>query len=621
MGNFILKGVLPTLLAVILFVVAMFVVFIPTFEQNILARKRELIRELTTSAWNILNKFGHDEATGLLSGEEARKHAIAQIKNLHYGSEMKDYFWINDMHPRMVVHPYRPDLNGKDLSNFADPQGKKLFVEVVKVVKEQGSGYVSYHWQWKDDSSRIVSKLSYVKGFEPWGWIIGTGIYLDDVDQEIKSVSQQLALISSGILALVSCLLVFLLWGTWQTEVRRSISEKALKESEERYRLLVESANDFIILSLEGEGLFANQSMLRLLGYTPEEFSNQKLENIVVKTKLEESQGFFHFQALMMGRDCPQHYESCLRDRQGENRRVLLSLSRVPFTGKNGFTLIASQLTSRHEREVNRDLLLDELQQSLMFFHGNIASLNPEPAAMVPPSASAKTAAAIMAELHAEALIVGDKDTCFGVLSRAEIIPVMLSPEKASMTAVELMYQSAKISSNALLFDAFLKMKQQNFKPLIIVSGDKEPVALLTLRHLLQIQSYSPTLLLREIQEAANEEEMVRSARRLPELVTVMVKNGGRTVHINRFISTVADMTLERASLMILKEMGTPPASFAFIVTGSEGRHEQTLCTDQDNGIIFEDVPAEDFQNTQNYFLKFGERICNLLKYHLNNSG
>ena len=128
-----------------------------------------MIRELTNSAWNILAKLENDEQRGLLTREQAQKQAIDQIRNLHYGQEMKDYFWINDMHPRMVIHPYRTDLNGKDLSDYQDPNGKRVFVEFVNVVKKEGSGYVNYMWQWKDDKARIVPKISYVKGFRALG--------------------------------------------------------------------------------------------------------------------------------------------------------------------------------------------------------------------------------------------------------------------------------------------------------------------------------------------------------------------------------------------------------------------------------------------------------------------
>ena len=79
----------------------------------------------------------------------------------------------------MVVHPYSPELNGKDLTDFRDSNGKAIFVEFVKAVSSTGDSYVDYMWQWNDDSTRNVPKLSYVRLFEPWGWIIGTGIYTE----------------------------------------------------------------------------------------------------------------------------------------------------------------------------------------------------------------------------------------------------------------------------------------------------------------------------------------------------------------------------------------------------------------------------------------------------------
>src|SRR5210317_1939209 len=132
--SFFVRIVLPTLLTIILFLSAIFFILIPAIEKSSVERKREMIRELTNAAWNILAKFEYDEQMGLLTRQQAQQQAIEQVRNLHYGERMKDYFWINDMHPRMVIHPYRSDLNGKDLSDYTDPNGKKLFVEMVDVV-------------------------------------------------------------------------------------------------------------------------------------------------------------------------------------------------------------------------------------------------------------------------------------------------------------------------------------------------------------------------------------------------------------------------------------------------------------------------------------------------------
>ena len=112
--------------------------------------------------------------------EDAKK-AIAQLR---YGAKNTDYFWINDMGPKMVMHPIKPQLNGKDLSGSKDPNGKKLFVEMVNVCQDKGEGFVDYMWP-MPGHEEPVPKLSYVKLFKPWGWVVGTGIYLDDVDQAV----------------------------------------------------------------------------------------------------------------------------------------------------------------------------------------------------------------------------------------------------------------------------------------------------------------------------------------------------------------------------------------------------------------------------------------------------
>ena len=107
------------------------------------------------------------------------------------------------MQPKMVMHPIRPELEGKDLSDNKDPTGQRLFVEFVHTVKAKGAGFVMYLWP-KPGSDKPVQKVSYVKGFEPWGWIVGSGVYLDNVD---TTISGRLVNAGLGTLALAALLL------------------------------------------------------------------------------------------------------------------------------------------------------------------------------------------------------------------------------------------------------------------------------------------------------------------------------------------------------------------------------------------------------------------------------
>jgi methyl-accepting chemotaxis protein len=118
-----------------------------------------------------------------------QKEALKTVSKMSYGKN--GYFWINDKKPAMVMHPFKPSLNGKDLSNVKDPNGVYLFNEMVNVVNTKSEGIVKYSWQKGSDSSNIAPKLSYVKEFKPWGWIIGTGAYIDDIDAKIESMKQE----------------------------------------------------------------------------------------------------------------------------------------------------------------------------------------------------------------------------------------------------------------------------------------------------------------------------------------------------------------------------------------------------------------------------------------------
>jgi signal transduction histidine kinase len=221
-----LKILLPVVSTLALFAATIFIFILPRMEARMMADKREMIRELTQTAWSHLHVYQEKEIRGELSRAEAQARAIDALRRLRYGPENKDYFWINDMHPRLLMHPYRPDLEGSDISDFADPSGKKLFVAFVDTVRSGGAGYVDYQWQWKDDPSRIVPKISYVKGFAPWGWIVGTGIYVEDVRAEIAAITRNLTIACLVILSLIMGLSGYIVAQSAAVERRRQAADK-----------------------------------------------------------------------------------------------------------------------------------------------------------------------------------------------------------------------------------------------------------------------------------------------------------------------------------------------------------------------------------------------------------
>ncbi len=135
------------------------------------------------------------EAAGKLDREQAQRLAREAIAALRY--EGSEYFWINDMQPRVVMHPIKPELNGQDVSGTKDPNGLPLFKAFVAKVRESGKGFVAYQWP-KPGSDKPVDKISYVQGFEPWGWVIGSGIYVGDLRD---AVQRQIAVDAAIVLA------------------------------------------------------------------------------------------------------------------------------------------------------------------------------------------------------------------------------------------------------------------------------------------------------------------------------------------------------------------------------------------------------------------------------------
>jgi len=162
-------------------------------------QKQIELRHLGELALGIVKEEHAAAQKGGVSDADAQKRAMARLAGLRYGNN--DYYWINDMHPKMVMHPIKPEMNGSDLSAYKDPNGKLLFVDFVNVVRKDGSGFVPYEWP-KPGFDKPQPKLSHVVGFTPWNWVIGTGVYIDDLKAQAW-VSTQRSLIIAGVVLLL----------------------------------------------------------------------------------------------------------------------------------------------------------------------------------------------------------------------------------------------------------------------------------------------------------------------------------------------------------------------------------------------------------------------------------
>lgn len=224
---------LPAVLTIGLFLFAIFGVALPSFKSYMVSHKKEMIAAEIDRVIAELNDLEKRVEEGVMTLSEAQKSALNFLGQLRYGKEKKDYFWVNNLLPKMLMHPYLPELVGKDLRGYRDSNGKEIFVDLVEMVAVGGKGYMEYLWQWKDDPQRVLPKISYVKHFKPWEWIIGTGVYVEDIEEEISMLTEKLLRVVTMILGVVLALAVFIVGNGFRERRKRLQAEEKLLRYQE----------------------------------------------------------------------------------------------------------------------------------------------------------------------------------------------------------------------------------------------------------------------------------------------------------------------------------------------------------------------------------------------------
>ena len=734
-ASFAARIVLPSALAVILFIAATFLFIIPSFERNMMDRKRETIRELNNSAHSLLLKFHGDEKAGLLTRSQAQKKAVESLRGLRYGPEGKDYFWITDLGPKMIMHPYRPDLDGKDLSDFRDSHGKRMFAEFAEIGRRDGAGYVDYMWQWKDEPGRIVPKLSHVRLFSPWGWVIGTGIYIEDVREEISRLESSLVKLSLLIAGIIAVILLYVNQQSLRIERSRRQAEKLLFASEEKYRKLVEAAAEGIIMVLGDRPAYSNRTVLEMLGYSAEEFEKLTLAQLLHQDSPASVE--YLAELLESGGHSPQ-VEASLRRKDGQALRALLTASKLVFGGREGFILsvrdidrnkkteeeltasreqfrlltdsinlgvlradlekgrvteanpaavrllgysslgelfsagtaalaplesaglfreaaggkavkeapvsvrsasgsersllvsvmtpaedagqvrlfdcLLEDVTGRKKAEAEREKLLAELQLSLGSLNQSVRSVAGKGASCALSSTIAQ-AAGIMTRADSSSVFVESGGSVVGIVTDHDLRARVMAGEASAGDPVTRIMSSPLISvpETALLFEAVLLMQEKNLRHLAVRNDSGAVVSVIDEKELLALKWYSPAVLMEEFSRASTVEEVLAVKARLPRLVKTLSDSGADSAGINRLITAAADAATARFVEFSARELGAPPAPFAFIALGSQARGEQTLATDQDNAIVYGDPGPGLEESCGEYFRAMGTKVCGWL--------
>jgi len=192
---------------------------------QLMAERQRHTRELVEIAVSHVAALHKRSLSGELTDAEARRRALSEVDGLRYDSW--NYFWITDLKPVLLSHPEARDLVGRNVGDLLDPDGRALFKEFVAVSGRQGGGVVYYKWP-KPGERDPVRKLAYVRLFEPWGWVVGSGLYLDDIDAYAVETALRLTALTAAA-AVAALLMVWL--------VRRSICRPLRDVTEAMNRL------------------------------------------------------------------------------------------------------------------------------------------------------------------------------------------------------------------------------------------------------------------------------------------------------------------------------------------------------------------------------------------------
>ncbi len=209
---------------IVLLILGVLFYVLPFMEKHLMAEKIAATKGVVDTALSLVESHMQDAKDGKITVEEAKNRSLENIKDLRYhGGE---YFWINDLEPKMLMHGVKPELNGKNVADIKDPHGKQIFVEFAKVAKEKEAGTVEYQWA-KPGATQPVDKISYVKLIKGWDWVVGSGIYVDDVKAEVAKMRWQ---ILGGTLLLALVIFAF----AWLVASRiKQALDKAISASEQ----------------------------------------------------------------------------------------------------------------------------------------------------------------------------------------------------------------------------------------------------------------------------------------------------------------------------------------------------------------------------------------------------
>ncbi|MDC7228284.1 MAG: DUF294 nucleotidyltransferase-like domain-containing protein [Spirochaetales bacterium] len=424
---------------------------------------------------------------------------------------------------------------------------------------------------------------------------------------------------TAGLMFLTAVLFILLAVRATKMELSREKLKESADRIDEEFQSWVETTADGFIYIADTGTSAADRIVLEMLDCTEVDFENLKPGDYInTDVDGKELLGFIADKS----DDITGRYETRLIGTDGIPVEVLISASRIKSESMTGVILIVKDM-SDHARtgavriDVQREYSIVELRSALQYIYQNAGTMMAEPL-LIDEEELVIDAVKKMNTQHKNSfIVVDDAGFAAGVVTDQDLRQRILSGDKNITDKVTDIMSCPVVSASVdiMFFEAFRLMRDNSIRQLVIDDADGRPVGLLTEKNLIAVQSTNTAAFEEELLKAETVDEMRDCYRRLVFSVRTLVLSGAKASYIISLVSKTAEIITDKLIKLAFIKLGPPACDFAFIAMGSEGRGEQTLLTDQDNGIIFEDGPETTLNARRAYFLKLGAFVSDALNH------
>jgi len=281
----IIQMVVPFIITTVVFMIVVFIFIIPVMKNNFITQRKNDIKDMVLNVLKSISTYEIMVKENLITKEKAQELVKKQIASLRYGTKHNNYFWIIDTSGKVIINPSSPQLEGTNTINLKDANGKEFIKSFIDIAThQQEGGFVEYKWHYYSNSKQQIRKISFVKIFRPWNWIIGSGIYEDDIEKNISTLTTMVLVITCLLIIIFSFMASHIIKRFMTFEYNYQTMATKAKRTESKIKMMIQAIPDLLIrINKEGKILDVKEPIIFDSFIPPEKMLGANLKDILPK--------------------------------------------------------------------------------------------------------------------------------------------------------------------------------------------------------------------------------------------------------------------------------------------------------------------------------------------------